>query len=241
MSPPAPLLFGPLLFGHRGSPKTHLENTLASFSEALERGLDGLETDAQPTKDGRFLIHHDPNLPDGRLIVSLELSEIIRDFPQFPSLENLFEWALKQRDFHLNLELKNDRNFDDGREARLVEILERLLPKDGFLRENLVISCFNPLSLEKMSKSGFKLGFLYHTRYLSAEQIEFGWTLPLHSVHPHHTLVSDALLERATARHFRVLTWTVNEPDEVLRLARAGVDGIIGDYPEVLKTARAQG
>ena len=81
---------------------------------------------------------------------------------------------------------------------------------------------------------------MYHDKYLTLEQIEFGWTLPLHSVHPHHTLVNGALLERARAHHFQVLTWTVNEPDEVLRLARAGVNGIIGDLPEVLKTARAQ-
>lgn len=231
---------GPLLFGHRGSPKTHPENTLPSFLEALESGLDGLETDAQPTGDGRFLIHHDPHLPDGRLVQDLTLNQIQRDYPQFPGLEDLLEWASRQRDFHLNLELKNDANFDDGREARLVEALERLLPRSGFLRQYVVISCFNPLSLSRMSKSGFKLGFLYHDKYLTLEQIEFGWTLPLHSVHPHHTLVNGALLERARAHHFQVLTWTVNEPDEVLRLARAGVNGIIGDLPEVLKTARAQ-
>jgi len=231
----------PLLLGHRGSPRTHPENTLASFSEALERGLDGLETDAQPTVDGRFLIHHDPQLPDGRLIRDSTLSEIQRDFPQFPSLNNLLEWALKQRDFHLNLELKNDENLDDGRETRLLEALERLLSPNSFLREHLVISCFNPLSLERMSKNVFKLGFLYHPKYLTFEQIEFGWSLPLHSVHPHHTLVDAALLERTRARNLKVLTWTVNEPDEVLRLARAGVDGLIGDLPEVLKTARAQG
>ena len=241
MSRLEPLLLRPLLLGHRGSPKTHPENTLVSFSDALERGLDGLETDAQPTVDGHFLIHHDPNLPDGRPIGALTLGEIQHDFPQFPGLEDLLEWAVKQRDFHLNLELKNDENLDDGREMRLIEALERGLPKGSFLREHLVISCFNPLSLNRMQASDFKLGFLYHTRYLSAEQIEFGWNLGLYSVHPHHTLVDEALLERARAHHFQVLTWTVNEPDEVLRLTRAGVDGIIGDDPEVLKTARAQG
>ncbi len=230
-----------LLLGHRGSPKTQLENTLPSFTKALERGLDGLETDAQPTLDGNFLIHHDPHLPDGRIIRTLTLSQIQRDFPDFPSLENLLEWAKTQRDFHLNLELKNDQNADDGREASLMAALGRSLPSSGFLRENLVMSCFNPLSLQRMTGSGFKLGFLYHTRYQTLGQIEFGWSLPLYSVHPHHTLVNAELLERAGSKNVKVLTWTVNEPGEVERLKNLGVDGIIGDYPEVLETARALG
>ena len=227
-----------LLLGHRGSPQTHLENTLNGFEHALERGLDGLETDAQPTWDGRFLIHHDPHLPDGRRIAALTLFEIQRDFPELPSLENLLEWAVTQPNFHLNLELKNDSNTHDGREAKLISALERLLPANGFLRGNLVISCFNPLSLWRMRSGGFKLGFLYHPKYLPAWLIELGWRLPLYSVHPHFSVVNQKLLERAEKRGLKVFTWTVNEKEDAERLARAGVDGMIGDYPQILLDAR---
>jgi glycerophosphoryl diester phosphodiesterase len=34
-----------------------------------------------------------------------------------------------------------------------------------------------------------------------------------------------------------VLTWTVNEPDEIEQMARIGVDGIMSDFPERLLQA----
>ena len=31
---------------------------------------------------------------------------------------------------------------------------------------------------------------------------------------------------------FKIYTWTVNEPQDILKVKRLGVDGIITDYPE---------
>jgi len=39
----------------------------------------------------------------------------------------------------------------------------------------------------------------------------------------------------------RVNTWTVNEPDEMRRLADLGVDGIMTDCPDVLARVLAEG
>jgi glycerophosphoryl diester phosphodiesterase len=55
------------------------------------------------------------------------------------------------------------------------------------------------------------------------------------SVHPHWMLATDDLVAAAHARGLRVLVWTVNEPEDIARLAAAGVDGIISDFPERLR------
>ena len=47
----------------------------------------------------------------------------------------------------------------------------------------------------------------------------------------HRNLTADTLHE-AHALGLRVVVWTVNEVDEMLALARLGVDGIITDYPD---------
>lgn len=43
---------GPLLMGHRGSPKARPENTSLSFNHAVESGLSAVEIDVIATRDG---------------------------------------------------------------------------------------------------------------------------------------------------------------------------------------------
>ena len=50
---------------------------------------------------------------------------------------------------------------------------------------------------------------------------------------PDHRLVDAQLLEAVDERGLRVVPWTVNERDEMRRLIRLGVDGLITDYPDV--------
>jgi len=59
---------------------------------------------------------------------------------------------------------------------------------------------------------------------------------------PYHTEVTHALLDEAHAQGLKVVVWTVNEPAAMRRMIELGVDGIITDYPDVLRdVAAAQG
>ena len=49
---------------------------------------------------------------------------------------------------------------------------------------------------------------------------------------PFHHDLTEAALAEAHALGIRVVVWTVNEVDDMLALARLGVDGIITDYPD---------
>ena len=51
-------------------------------------------------------------------------------------------------------------------------------------------------------------------------------------------VTSDNLAE-AQALRLKVIPWTVNDPDEIERLAALGVDGIITDYPDRARRALA--
>ena len=46
-----------------------------------------------------------------------------------------------------------------------------------------------------------------------------------------------ALVQRAHERGIQVNVWTVNEPDDIVRLGAAGVDGICTDVPDVALSA----
>lgn len=55
--------------------------------------------------------------------------------------------------------------------------------------------------------------------------------------HPEAQLLDAALMQRLRRRVQVINTWTVNEPDEALRLSRLGVDGLVTDSPDILRAA----
>lgn len=52
----------PLVVGHRGAAGTHAENTLPSFTAALDAGADSIEFDIHETKEGALVCIHDATL-----------------------------------------------------------------------------------------------------------------------------------------------------------------------------------
>ena len=53
---------GLIKIGHRGVPSLVHENTLASFTKAIETGMQGVELDVQYSADKQLVVYHDWNL-----------------------------------------------------------------------------------------------------------------------------------------------------------------------------------
>jgi glycerophosphoryl diester phosphodiesterase len=67
----------PVVVAHRGASAAHPPgNTLEAFAAAAALGADGVELDVRPTADGALAVHHDPTLPDGRVVASLVAAEL---------------------------------------------------------------------------------------------------------------------------------------------------------------------
>jgi glycerophosphoryl diester phosphodiesterase len=95
----------PIAFAHRGARSERRENTLGSFSRALELGATGLESDAWLTSDGVVVLDH-----DGTTGVPWRRRDI-RDQPRrslprhIPALADLY--GRLGTDFELSLDLKD--------------------------------------------------------------------------------------------------------------------------------------
>lgn len=50
---------------------------------------------------------------------------------------------------------------------------------------------------------------------------------------PHYTLVTPGLVSACRTKGMKLIPWTVNKKEEMLRLRTMGVDGIITDYPNL--------
>jgi glycerophosphoryl diester phosphodiesterase len=221
-------LMPPLLLGHRGARVAGIpENTFAAFEFALANGCAGFEFDVRLTADGLPIVCHDPDIA-GLLVSRTSYSSLIDNcaantrgepIPGPPLLEEVLA-RYGQRAF-LDIELKVE-----GLEPRVAEALQKYSPKA------FVVSSFLPSILRAMRRlvPGLPLGLISD----NAVKLELWPDLSLEFVIPHQKLASSDLLKRIRDAGKKVLVWTVNERHAMRRLAKAGVDGVISDSPELL-------
>ena len=68
-----------------------------------------------------------------------------------------------------------------------------------------------------------------------SEIIEKALTLGVSTLSPHHRYINGSFVHRVHQRGLKVIPWTVNDPDRIRTLLSLGVDGLISDYPDLLK------
>ncbi len=228
----------PLLVGHRGVRAHVPENTVAAFRRALDAGLDGLETDVQRTSDARLVLVHDTHI-GGVAVSALPFDALRERSADLATLDDCFQVVRAYPGTWLNLELKTWRWFDPA----LVGDVARAVRASG-LADRTLVSSFNPMALAilRVYAPELRVGYLWSSGPATPRVLRTPWPagwLHADALHPHHTLVDEALVARARRRGLALNTWTVNEAADVARLRDLGVSGIMADDPhELLRAAR---
>jgi glycerophosphoryl diester phosphodiesterase len=235
----------PLNFAHRGASYEAPENTIAAFLLAAELGADGIELDAQLSKDGEVAVIHDFSLDtttDGHGPVAAkamaELQELdagswfdpIFAGQQIPTLQQVVD-AVGQR-LLLNIELKTSSLMDSRLAKAVVHIVE-----ENHLMDRVVLSSFNHLALRKVRQLNpwIPIGLLYSPGM--PLPLRRTWLRPLlrpEALHPSHEMLDPKTIRWAKERGYRIHTWTVDDPGMMWRLTRLGVDIIITNRPDLL-------
>lgn len=88
------------VFGHRGAAAYRPENTIESFRLAFEQGVDAIECDIVPTKDGQLVLRHESDLKEttdvlkrpefGRRFHSTDLT--LAELQELRAIERLPDW-----------------------------------------------------------------------------------------------------------------------------------------------------
>jgi glycerophosphoryl diester phosphodiesterase len=65
-----------LVLSHRGYHERVPENTHMAFAEAVDLGVDGIETDLRVSADGQIVLFHDRHASDGRAVRDLSRAEL---------------------------------------------------------------------------------------------------------------------------------------------------------------------
>jgi glycerophosphoryl diester phosphodiesterase len=231
-----------LIIGHRGAVAIgHPENTLAAVDRALRQGADGVEIDVRLTADGVPVCHHDPGMRrtagDARHVVSIACADLpsVEGHP-VPRLTELLDLVGDRR--RVVVELKTP-HWPGGASTGTVEAVASVLRRHRL--DNVVVSSFDRPRLLQMRHSGVGV----RTALLGRPGVPMGVVLRRtvqdghQEVHPHVVSLLGRLdLVRSAAQQGIAVTgWTVNRPQDLTRLADAGVHSAICDDPSGARRA----
>lgn len=223
-----------MIFAHRGANSFAPENSLQAFEEAIKIQCDGIEMDLRYTGSGDVIIFHDRGLyrMTGREgnVQQLSLDEIREYYlagnPKYviPTLQEALE-LIRDKTF-INLEVKRELSRSNGFEEKVVRILGEFR-----LRDNIIISSFNPLVLKRFAAIApyLHLGFIYRNR--TQKLMTIGTSLK--SLHINFKSLSKRYLKAMQAKGYKVFPWTVDRIADMKHLVEMGADGIITNRPEV--------
>ncbi|HKO58288.1 MAG TPA: glycerophosphodiester phosphodiesterase [Thermoanaerobaculia bacterium] len=203
-----------LIFGHRGSPRTHPENTVASFEETLRVGADGFETDLRLLSDRVAILYHDDELDDDD-IETLSSKQFHERRGDIVPLADLAAFAARTT---MILEVKRSK-------------WEEALLEHVAAWADVIVASFDHSAVAELARrqAPFPLGLTVfgYVVDLAAYAARLGATW----LFPNYRFVDAELVASLHERDIRVVPWTPNREREWQRLRELGCDGVITDRP----------
>lgn len=223
------------IWGHRGASSVKRENTIEAFEEAARLGADGVELDVRRSLDGALAIHHDAAFADGRLIVETPAIALPSD------VTTLRDALVVCGDMTVNIEIKNvpiDPDWDP--DESLATAIVALVNEIG-VGSRVIVSSFGLAAIDAVRAldPSIATGWLTLVNYDQLRALDTVINHGHAALHPYFTTVTDELVTAAHKAGVSINTWTVDDPDEMRRLATLGVDGLItNDVALAVQTLR---
>jgi glycerophosphoryl diester phosphodiesterase len=138
---------------------------------------------------------------------------------------------------HYNIEIKSTPEGDNIFHPETKEFSDLLMAvlTDKNIAQRTIVQSFDVRALKYLNKKypGQKLSFLIENNLAPEENLNLlGFTPDVYS--PEYLLVNEDLIKLAAKLKMKIIPWTINDLDTILKLKREGVDGIITDYPDLL-------
>ncbi|MET9884038.1 glycerophosphodiester phosphodiesterase [Streptomyces sp. NPDC006430] len=232
----------PIPFAHRGGAADGLENTVAAFRRAADAGYRYFETDVHTTADGKLVAFHDSTLDrvtDGRgRIAELPWSRVrearVGGSEPLPLFEDLLD---EFPDARWNIDIKAES---------ALHPLVNLIARAG-LWDRVCVGSFSESRVARAQKiAGPRLATSYGVRGVLGLRLR-SYAIPaalrvgavaaqVPETQAGIRVVDRRFVRTAHERGLQVHVWTVNEPERMETLLDLGVDGIMTDRIDILRT-----
>lgn len=226
-----------LIIGHRGAAALAPENTIDALKKGYDVGADMLEFDVQLTRDGVPVVIHDSTLirthRTGRIVRFSKHASLQKAADRGHSIATLDEvMELFFGKVILNLEIKNR-----GTATQIVDHINTHYIKNDSDWHAILFSSFKASELRKVRRfSEHTQLALLHNRNPFAF-MAFHRKLRLTAVGFHRLYINSLATGVAKQLGIFVYAYTVNRPKAAYLLAKQGVEGIVTDDPESMRSA----
>lgn len=215
----------PLVIAHRGASAIELENSLAAFRAAAGEGADAVELDVHATKDGELVVYHDPS------IMGLPIGQAaMRDLSQLRLLNGEPLPTLAQSLDVIGPKLKvfvEVKVLDPRWDERLLATLEQGPNPAGYAVHSFAYHVVRRLGQKRPT---LPRGILSEVETRSPKQ-----TLDdasAQTLWQERSTVDEQLVKTVHGLGASLIVWTVDNPADMERLVRWGVDGLCTNHPE---------
>ncbi|MBO4520861.1 MAG: hypothetical protein J5787_06600 [Alphaproteobacteria bacterium] len=232
----------PLILGHRGARAVKTENTLEAFRYACQAGIKWVELDAMLSEDGVVMVFHDETLERltgkvGRLdeMTAEELQKLsLKSGGKIPTLAEVLD-VLKEFGACANIEIKPSRSELARETAR--KIWQTVCEKGFDDPDRSFFSSFAWDALEETAalapqiRRGVLVGKKSGDWRSAAEKVK------AYSINYDADLLAPELIAEIKNRGYRLMAYTVNDPDRAKQLRSAGVESFFCDDPAAMRKA----
>ena len=235
---------GPIAFAHRGGMSVAPENTMPAFEHAVSLGFRYLETDVHRTVDGDLVAFHDTDLKrtcglDQRIadMTAAEIAGVrVGGTAPIPTMRALLErWP----DHRFNIDCKADDALEPlGALIDDLDALDRVcIGSFSDDRLDRLRRRFGGRLLTAMGPREIAILRLFRRRRGSGPRVA---QVPVRASSAgllrHVTVTTPRFVADAHRKSVPIHVWTINDAAEMHRLLDLGVDGLMTDRPEMLRT-----
>lgn len=220
------------IIGHRGAPALAPENTIPSFTRAIEEGVNGIELDVHKV-DQHLVVIHDESVDrtsNGKGVLQEFSFEALRklDFGEgatIPTLVEVIETV--PTSILINVELKGHHTGT---------VVAQLLP--NYPTHRFLVSSFDRRELVLFTE---KFGTQSNTEVallgvrLTVKLMEEAEQLDVKTLNVSNKFLKAKQLSLALQNGFRIYVYAVNEVTRARHLRDVGVFGVFTDDPATLK------
>ncbi len=149
--------------------------------------------------------------------------------------------SLEVEPLHYNIEIKSQPATDGRFHPAPEEFAELVLDqvRRGGIQGRTIIQSFDVRALQQVKEMdpSIPVALLISESTGFEKDLErLGFTPEIYS--PNFHLVNEQLVRSCHLNSIRLIPWTVNEEEDMVRLLELGVDGLITDYPDVALTLK---
>lgn len=251
------------IFGHRGCRGVYPENTIEGFKKAIEFGVDGIEIDVVVNKNQELVISHESYIDtsycltnkidnESLNIYKMNISEIqdidcgSKFVKEFPNQLKVKEKKPTYKEFKKELidyqgdilfEIKCDYDLVNEYFPDYEKYAKIIFEETRFSRhfDNIYFMSFDYRILNELFKIMPNSKYIY----LSSNK-EFEKQMKLLNFEPFgvgidFNIISQKIIDLVHNKKQVIYGWTINDEENSKSLTSMGLDGVITDYPNIIK------